>query len=308
MKNGDKMKILMITPDFVPGFGGIGIHVKNLLDIIAKKPDCYVTLLICRMRRTNDVNREYEEFPKINIIQNKNIRILDLNAGIQTKVDKYYKKKPIFTEEAYHDFRTINNCSDVETRILENIDMLDTDYDLIHLHDAFNGPLAVLLKKMYNCPLLTTIHGINAEEFTMIDNLKRYTIFNSDYLITVNSELKQLIGQRYIVQKPTEVIYNSINMPNVSDIHLNIENTFLPPYYITFCGRIDMYKGLDILLEALKILIENGEKVKLIIIGDGLQKKKCRIWHKIWEYIKIQFGQVPELIKMLWNIIRKHIV
>ena len=146
---------------------------------------------------------------------------------------------------------------------------------------------------MYNCPLLTTIHGINAEEFTMIDNLKRYTIFNSDYLITVNSELKQLIGQRYIVQKPTEVIYNSINMPNVSDIHLNIENTFLQPYYITFCGRIDMYKGLDILLEALKILIENGEKVKLIIIGDGLQKKKCRIWHKIWEYIKIQFGQVP---------------
>ena len=304
------MKILMITPDFEPNFGGIGVHVQNLIKNISRHKEYDITLLVCKMRRQNDDSREYNSNLHIDEKKWKNIRILDFNSGIQTKVDMFYKDKPIFKEEAYHDFRTITNCCDIETRILENLNILEKHYDLIHLHDAFNGPLAVLLKKIYQCPLITTIHGINAEEYTMIDNLKRYTIFNADFLITVNSEIKELIKARYLANKPTEVIFNSIDLEKEEDIQKNIEAQYTPPYYLTFCGRIDMYKGLEVLLHALKILLKKEQKVKLLIIGDGLLKPQMEdLAHKlgihneiIWKGI-LTHEEVMQLYKKSFCII-----
>lgn len=271
----------MITPDFTPEFGGIGIHVKCLIQSITKNKECNVTLLVCKMRQQNDENREYNSCPHIEEIINGNVRILDFNSGIQTKVDRFYKNHRIYKEEAYHDFRTINNCCDIETRILENLNILDEKYDLIHLHDAFNGPLAVILKKIYSCPLVTTIHGVNAEEYTMIDNLKRYTIFNSDYLITVNSEINNIVKKRYLAIKPTKVIYNSINFLDTKEILKNINMKHQEPYYLTFCGRIDMYKGVDVLLKAFQILDTKGRNIRLFIIGDGLQREAMEKMSKV---------------------------
>lgn len=300
----------MITPDFAPEFGGIGIHVKNLIKSITKHKECNITLLVCKMRQQDDENREYNSCPNIEETIYDRVRILDFNSGIQTKVDKYYKDHGIYKEEAYHDFRTINNCCDIETRILTNLNILDKKYDLIHLHDAFNGPLAVILKKIYKCPLVTTIHGVNAEEYTMIDNLKRYTIFNSDYIITVNSEINKIIKKRYLAIKPTKVIYNSINLLDRKEILENINMECEEPYCLTFCGRIDMYKGVDVLLKAFQILNNKGRRIKLFIIGDGLQKEAMKemsrvlkIYNKVIWLGTLKHSEVMEYYKKSFSII-----
>lgn len=266
----------MITPDFPPVFGGIGTHVNNLISELSTIPECNITLLICKMRRPNDNKRVYMSDRQIEISYYKGIKIVDFHSGIQTEVDTTHKDKFYFSAEAYHDFRTIYNCCDIQTRLLKNLSVLDSYYDIIHLHDAFNGPLAVLLKAIYRCPLITTIHGINAIESVMIDNLKRYTIFNSDYIITVNSKIKNDITKRYLASIETDVIHNSVNLISEETIVQNMNKKFDTDYPLVFCGRIDNCKGLDILLEAIYILCSKKRNIHLKIIGDGLLKNEMQ--------------------------------
>lgn len=52
------MRVLMITPDYPPSFGGIGTHVYNLVEKLSLF-GCKITLLICRMRQQSDNIKEF---------------------------------------------------------------------------------------------------------------------------------------------------------------------------------------------------------------------------------------------------------
>jgi glycosyltransferase involved in cell wall biosynthesis len=182
----------MITPDYPPSFGGIGAHVYSLTKEL-ERLGCNIVLLICRMRRPTDTNISFELDRPIKQCRIGNIEIIDFNTCIQTDLDDICKDYDFFTSESYHDFRTIWNCYDLTSRILKFFIGRKQKFDLIHLHDAFSGPSANLLKEIYNVPLITTIHGVNANEITIIDNLKRYIIFNSNVIIAVSESTKRQI-------------------------------------------------------------------------------------------------------------------
>lgn len=47
------------------------------------------------------------------------------------------------------------------------------------------------------------------------------------------------------------------------------QRVLAPPWRILFCGRFVAAKGIDVLLRALKVLLESGVSVELALVGDG---------------------------------------
>ena len=103
----------------------------------------------------------------------------------------------------------------------------------------------------------------------------------ADSVWTVNDSSCQILrdygykGKIEVVRNGTDLKYpeNATELINkVNELH-NLEgqkNVFI------FVGRIAMYKNLGLMAEALKILNDNGEDFKMLIIGDGFDMEKFK--------------------------------
>jgi glycosyltransferase involved in cell wall biosynthesis len=71
-------------------------------------------------------------------------------------------------------------------------------------------------------------------------------------------------------------------------------NTFKVYYKILFFGRITKYKGLGILLEALKEVINTGLKIKLVIAGNGDCSDYEEMFLELNEYLNLNIRWISD--------------
>lgn len=141
--------------------------------------------------------------------------------------------------------------------------------DLIHLH--FGGPSGYFhlkTKSAFNPPTLTTIHSI-ARNYSKKNSLFRQIISSSDHIDvaskTMIPKIKRLFPDKNL--NPTTTYYG-LSAPKVLPTPLNINNPTL------LClGRLIPWKGFDVALKAFKILKSNYPNLKMLIAGDGSEKK-----------------------------------
>lgn len=259
-------RILIISSDYEPFYGGIGIHVKNLTDELVKQ-GCRVTLLIGRMKTSREYAYTSEALYSVTL-DTEERKIVEINTDFEQMLSKEERKILSVLEE--------KDVFDYETAILNQLFLKGAiaylgdsgdSYALIHLHDAFISFGAVMLGRYLRIPVIVTMHSMNSGEGWLIDNVRRYLVNNVDRILCVSDFIRNEIMHRFCFKDETKLltVHNSVKLAV-----RNRETPILPNGEIVFCGRIEEVKGADLLIRAVSLLPQAyREKVNLTIIGTG---------------------------------------
>jgi glycosyltransferase involved in cell wall biosynthesis len=147
------------------------------------------------------------------------------------------------------------------------------------MHDAYHAVVSNLLKKIYNVPLVVTLHSMNTASNSLIDNFRRFSLYNASMSIFVSDSLKQKAIERYNIHDTDhfKVVYNGVEINEETNTQNKNDKNIKGSNRIVFCGRLAPVKGVDILLKAFHILYEKVEDAELVIIGDGISKDELKL-------------------------------
>jgi len=147
-------------------------------------------------------------------------------------------------------------------------------YDIIHVHWPFpNFIFGYIASNILNVPVVSTFHGVGLR---YIKNLKlnlrpfiKWVVKNSN-LITVNSSHTEKELNPYNVEN-IEIIPFGASVESKGEIEFN---NYTEGFRILFVGRLVERKGVEYLLEAIKLLKDReGLSVRLTVVGEGNKKE-----------------------------------
>jgi len=156
----------------------------------------------------------------------------------------------------------------------------DGKYDLLHSHwilpQGFTGVLAAMPLKV---PHVITVHGSDAFALNgkVLNIFKNFSLMNAD-AVTVNSSATKrqvlaiapkLSALRLI---PMGVSETKPDVNRTAELKLKFRRTQGP--LLIFVGRLVEPKGVDDLLHAVSLIKKTLSDVRLIILGEGQQRKK----------------------------------
>lgn len=127
----------------------------------------------------------------------------------------------------------------------------------------------ILLQKPSNLPYITVAHDAAPHpgevkflrQFLMKSQYKQ-----SDFIVTLSQHVQKLIEQQYNIPISRTCVIPHGVFPYADATKTKKEKD---TFRILFFGRILAYKGLDILLEAYKLLKQRHQNVELVIAGPG---------------------------------------
>lgn len=269
--------ILIISADFKPSYGGIGIHVEHLTDQLLKK-GYRVTLLIGRMKKHIDYKTQFNNKNYLIQEQTENLQIIDINTNFSELLS--YQEEALLShleEKERFDYLTLLINQFFINGAMEFIENNREDYSIIHLHDAFISVAALFLSKYMNIPIVLTVHSMNSDNSWMIENMRRYLTNNVDKIICVSDYIKKQIIKCFNFNDEDKLItiHNAISL---KDNNENNTNCVKKEKEIVFCGRLEYVKGTDILIRAFSdLLLRYDSNVQLIIIGSGGEESNLRL-------------------------------
>lgn len=191
-------------------------------------------------------------------------------------VDVYHPKKITFPKELFLSYSGYLYYFAIQTLVREIYKKFK--FDLIHAHVALpDGFSAVLLKKEYNVPLITTIHGYDLQHTIYKNknclNAVLKVIEESDKITVVSKKLENIANKLYTdVNNKIITINNGFSNKKVFCGYSNLKDKYADKLVFLSVGNLIKTKGHDITLEAMVRLIRKVPNAHLIIIGDGAQK------------------------------------
>lgn len=256
------MRIGILTKEYAPYiYGGAGVHVQSLVGQFIKKNKV-------ELRCFGD-----QKIFKKNLIVNG----YSSSSVIKTEIDQF---KKIF--EALE--------------ISLNMAAKKMNVDILHCHTWYTAYAGFLMKKLYNLPLVVTMHSIETLRPWKREQLdtgydvscwmEKLAVEHADRVIAVSDDMKINLLRCYnLSPSKVNVIYNGIN----ADVFKKVNSTkILKKYhipenkpYILFVGRITRQKGLIYLLQAFKNIHKD---VHLVICAGGPDEKI--IYKEITQEIK----------------------
>ena len=154
--------------------------------------------------------------------------------------------------------------------------------DLIHVQEAYDYRLFMILSFVRNIPLVLTVHDPEihfGEEFKYQTPEKRFELALSrkirrmaDQVIVHGQAMKEaLIHTKHVVPLKIEVI----PLIALSSLEKLVQSTiYEEPGSILFFGRIWPYKGLEYLIAAEPLIAKRIENFRIVIAGAGENLEK----------------------------------
>jgi len=242
------MKVLMVTPYFLPHIGGMEIFVYKLCNRLYEKGIDVEVL-------TTAIPREY-------------------NIDTPYRVDRVKPEAVIMRNPiVFGVFKKIKN---------KKFDIVH-----VHDEHAFVTNIVAFSKKAFRNPLIIHSHGLFYPEnflesivITLYNNtLGKWSLERADKVIALSRNDGKFIEKLGIEGDRIEIIPNAID-PTDYNTNIYIDD-FLEEYEVSdkkiilYVGAIIKRKGLNFLIEAIS-LMRNKDNVKLVVIGEGSFKKKCQ--------------------------------
>ena len=164
-------------------------------------------------------------------------------------------------------------------------------FDIIQIFEPhLSGLIGIFFKRIYKIPIIIRMGAKYIEYYkfkfrkskfkfknifvlgifgVFLKLIERITIRNSNYIIANCEFIKNnILNKNYLRNlDKIQVIPSGIKIDrneNIKDIQRNIDINFK---YILYIGRIEKYKGIDILLDAFEHILNNNDSIKLILIG-----------------------------------------
>jgi glycosyltransferase involved in cell wall biosynthesis len=135
-----------------------------------------------------------------------------------------------------------------------------------------------LLRPFSTWKVVTTFHGNDVHDISSLHwttrRITRWLLSSSDKVVTVSHSLFVKLSKIFPRLKcnhaviPPATPIDFFTTPIVGASHL------LPPRFILTAGHLIHRKGLDVLLRAIVLLAQRGERINLVIAGEGLQRRE----------------------------------
>jgi len=230
----DKLKVTMFTNEYPPNiYGGAGVHVDYLVKELSKLMEVDVRCFGEQNYTADNLKvRGYKEWDKL-----------------KENSDPRYQK--------------ILGPFSIDLAMVKD----DINSDILHCHTWYTFMAGFLAKKLYDKPLVVTVHSLEPlrpwkEEqlgngYKLSSWMERTGIEAADRVIAVSQGSKEDILKYYnISEEKVEVIYNGINLNQYQKTDRNIarKKYGIEGKYILFVGRISRQKGITHLIDAVKYL------------------------------------------------------
>ena len=153
-------------------------------------------------------------------------------------------------------------------------------FDIIHAHSHlfFSTNLCAMAKKLRSPPLVITNHGLISQTVPLwmhkiyIPTIGKWTLNSADKIICYTDTEKRKLEKLGITSSKIIVIHNGIDInrfiPREKENHREIR--------ILWIGRLVSGKGVEYLIDAIKLLVHEITNLKLIMIGEGPSKEKIK--------------------------------
>jgi len=167
------------------------------------------------------------------------------------------------------------------------------EYDIIHVHGIWHfGSLAPFLIRRRG-PVVITIHGLldrwairhSAWKKKLVSLLFQKRLLEKAALVQVNNRDEEEDVIRYLGHTPDRmaIIPNGMRMSDYDPLPPEggfIKHFSIPPGYriLLFMGRLNIKKGLDLLLPAFRLYHQKHPDTKLVLAGpdDGYESEAAR--------------------------------
>lgn len=156
----------------------------------------------------------------------------------------------------------------------------DFPFDLLHCHTIFpDGNAGVRLKKHFQVPVLSTIHGsdimLYPNRSKKVYQQTRWALQESDQVITVSQRL-QTEAKKIWQDARIQTVYNGFDPKKFQkgDQTAARRKLGLPlaKKICLFVGNLYPVKGVSYLLQAFSKLAQQTDQVQLVLVGDGKLK------------------------------------
>jgi glycosyltransferase involved in cell wall biosynthesis len=178
-------------------------------------------------------------------------------------------------------------------------------FDLIHAHFSYPaGASAVLVKSITGTPVIISVLGYDADDFTMKDTffmaLSKFAIDNADAVIATAENLHRNLLLIGINEKENSIYYIPVAV-DTKKFSPNVDGTFIRRKYgidnkkvvIGFGPHLqDLYGPFDF-LRAGVIISKKLPDVFLILMGDGPLLNHLKSFGKKWNLNVIFTGRIP---------------
>ena len=241
------MKIALVSDWYYPKTGGVATHIRDLaLHLRSRGHEVMIVTNNCGVHEDKQLNEEEVSIYRVSGLTDPLLSI---------------------------------NLSPYASRELRNF-LSEENPDIFHAHHAFT-PLSLrgmAVANEENFRTVLTTHSISIaydspvwDIFNQAFPVLGWFIDKADRIIAVSNAAKAFIS--HFTQKEVVVIPNGVDSkkfhPNWNRERLREELGIEEEHIILSVGRISYRKGIHVLLNAMKILTEEVDDIRLIIIGEG---------------------------------------
>lgn len=235
--------------------GGLNIYVLELSKELSKKG--YVIDIYTRSTEVSS-----EKIVKVS----ENLRIIHIKAGGETKIPKR---------------ELLQYVPEFITNLSEFIKNEKLHYDLINCHYYLSGLIGIEIKNNFKVPMTITFHTLalmknlvarGDEEREDISRIESEIILTrkADMVIATSKTDAQYVHALYNCPSgKISVLSPGVNHDIFKPMNKDIAKKYIhadPSYkLILFVGRIQPLKGIDVLLYAMKILMQQNPKLKICL-------------------------------------------
>lgn len=158
------------------------------------------------------------------------------------------------------------------------------------------GILCSLIKKCLKVPFIYNLQDIFPDSmvntgmcikgsflYGIGNQIANYAYKNSDKIIVISEDFKQILLKKGIPEEKIELIYNWVDENTVVSV-LREKNKLFDEYgidrnkfYISYSGNIGMTQNMNMLLEVAEELKDRTD-IGFILVGDGAYKKQVAKW------------------------------
>jgi glycosyltransferase involved in cell wall biosynthesis len=176
------------------------------------------------------------------------------------------------------DYLRVARCYKLVWRLLK-----DGDFDLLHTNGYFADIVGIPVARLIELPCMSTVHGFLSHTW----NLRLYNVIDRVVLkfatgvLAVSDGLKQHLVDSGLNPSRVRVIVNAVDFPESTgsahtgrDAKRESHGVTTDHFCVGYVGRLSVEKGLMHLLAACAQLMRDGVPLKVLIVGDGPQRKE----------------------------------
>ena len=236
-----------------------------------------ISIFVLNKSKENIIHEKYHEYELINkttyAVRMPDNTIIKYMKGLLIFL-KYFMFKPLVVFKLLNFYKY--NREAINLRLLYYSYMFykkDNNFDIIHAHFGPIGNIAVKLleTKAIKGKLVTTFHGYDINKHEIISKPNFYKkLIKRGNLFIVNSRFafEKLLKIGFLKEK-IQILPNPIDCDFFKNIDKSFYNTDDILNVLTV-GRLSEEKGHIYSLDAIKILLDKGFKIKYDIVGSGL--------------------------------------